>query len=157
MVMQKKTSPTPTVRNRKARHRFEILEKVQCGLALRGTEVKSLRAGLGSLDEAYAQIVAGEVWLVGFHIAPYTHAHGVNHEPKRRRKLLLRRTEIHKLETKVTQKGLTLVPLEVYFNERGLVKVMLSVARGKSRADKRQDLKKADHQREMDRAIQRRR
>jgi len=155
--MQKKTPTTPTVRNRKARHRFEILEKLHCGLALRGTEVKSLRTGQGSLDEAYAHITAGEVWLVGFHIAPYSHAHADNHEPKRRRKLLLRRVEIHKLETKVTQKGLTLVPLEVYFNDRGLVKVMLAVARGKSRSDKRQDMKKTEHQREMDRAMRRRR
>ncbi len=157
MVMPKKPQTTPRIRNRKARHRFQILETVQCGLVLQGTEVKSLRAGRGSLDEAYARITEGEVWLLGFHIAPYSHGHTSNHEPKRPRKLLLRRGEIRKLEAKVTQKGLTLVPLDVYFNDRGLVKVMLSVAQGKSSVDKRQDLKEAEHRREMDRAMRRRR
>ena len=155
--MRKKTQTNPRIRNRKARHRFQILETVQCGLVLRGTEVKSLRAGQGSLDEAHARIAGDEVWLLGFHIAPYSHAHAANHEPTRRRKLLLQRREIRKLESKFVQKGLTLVPLEVYFSDRGLVKVTLALARGKSRADKRQDLKKTEHRREMDRAMRQRR
>lgn len=155
--MPKKPKTTPQIRNRKAHHRFQILEKLQCGIVLRGTEVKSLRDGQGSLDEAHARISNGEVWLVGFHIAPYSHGHTTNHEPKRQRKLLLQRREISKLEAKITQKGLTLVPLEVYFNDRGLVKVMLALGQGKSHADKRQDLKKAEHRREMDRAMRQRR
>ncbi|MFH0983571.1 MAG: SsrA-binding protein SmpB [Planctomycetota bacterium] len=153
--MPEKPPTTPRIQNRKAWHRFEVLEQLHCGMVLCGTEVKSLRAGQGSLDEAFARITSGEVWLLGFHIAPYSHAHTANHEPKRPRKLLLQRREIHKLETKVTQKGLTLVPLEVYFSARGLAKVTLGLARGKSRADKRESLKKTEHQREMDRALRR--
>jgi SsrA-binding protein len=155
--MPEKSPSTPRIHNRKALHRFEILEKVQCGLVLLGTEVKSLRDGQGTLDESFARIESGEAWLLGFHIAPYSHGRTASHEPKRRRKLLLQRREIHKLEVKVTQKGLTLVPLEVYFSDRGLVKVMLALARGKSHSDKRQALKKAEHKREMDRALRRRR
>ncbi|MCK4659173.1 MAG: SsrA-binding protein SmpB [Phycisphaerae bacterium] len=155
--MAKKTLATPRIRNRKAHHRFEILDKLQCGLVLCGTEVKSLRAGQASLEEAFAYIADGEAWLRDFHIAPYSHGHTINHEPKRRRKLLLHRQEIRKLETRIFHKGLTLVPLEVYFNERGLAKVLLAVARGKSHTDKRQTLKKAEHRREMDRALRRRR
>jgi SsrA-binding protein len=155
--MPKKPPTTPRIQNRKAAYRFEILEKLQCGLVLRGSEVKSLRAGQASLDEAYARVEDGEVWLVGFHITPYAHAHTLGHEPTRRRKLLLQRREIRKLEARVTLKGQTLVPLEVYFSERGLAKVTLALARGKSRADKREALKKADHRREMDRAVRQRR
>ena len=154
--MQKKTQTAPRIRNRKAHHRFQILEQLQCGLVLRGAEVKSLRAGQGSLTEAHARITGGEVWLLGFHIAPYSHGHVAEHEPTRRRKLLLQRRQIRKLEAKVTQKGLTLVPLEVYFGDRGLAKVTLALARGKSRGDKREDLKKAEHRREVDRAMRRR-
>lgn len=155
--MAQKPPSSPRIHNRKARHRFQILEKLRCGLALRGTEVKSLRTGQASLDEAYAQIIQGELWLIGCHIGPYSHGHTANHEPKRRRKLLVHRREIRKLEVKVTQKGLTLVPIELYFNERGLAKVMLAVARGKSRADKREDLKRTEHRREIARAMGRRR
>lgn len=155
--MAKKAGSTPHIQNRKARHRFQILDTVLCGLVLRGTEVKSLRAGQASLDEAFARIEGGEAWLVGCHIAPYSHGHTANHDLKRRRKLLLQRREIHKLEMKVTQKGLTLVPLEISFSKRGLAKVLLALARGKSKADKREGLKKAEHQREMARATGRRR
>ncbi|MCP4590123.1 MAG: SsrA-binding protein SmpB [bacterium] len=155
--MPKKPPTGPRIRNRKAHHKFQLLETLECGVVLRGTEVKSLRAGQASLDEAYARIDGTELWLVGCHIAPYAHAKVDSHEPKRRRKLLAQRREIHKLEAKVMQKGLTLIPLEMYFNERGLAKVTVATAQGKSQSDKRESLKKSDHQREMDRAMRRRR
>lgn len=156
--MAKSTSPAgPRIVNRKASFRFEIVEKLDCGLVLCGTEVKSLRAGQASLEEAYARIDADEVWLHNFHIAPYEHGHTTNHLPMRPRKLLLRRREIRKLAPKVTQRGFTLVPLNVYFNERGLAKVKLALARGKTHGDKREDLKKREHEREMHRAERRRR
>lgn len=154
--MSKSRPPEPPrVRNRKAWHRFEVLDRLECGLALTGTEVKSLRAGQASLDEAFARITGGEVWLLGLHIALYSHGHGRNHDPLRPRKLLLHRREIARLGPKVTQKGLTLVPLEIYFNQRGLAKVELALARGKAQPDKRQDLKKREHQRDMDQALRR--
>ncbi len=152
-----KSSPSepPRVRNKKARHRFELLETLECGLALVGTEVKSLREGRGSLDEAYARIKDGEVWLFGLHIAPYSHGNVHNHDPLRPRKLLLHRRQIAHLVPKVTQKGLTLIPLQVYFSKRGLAKVELALARGKAQHDKRQDLRKREHKREMARALRR--
>ena len=147
---------SPRIRNRKASFKFELLDRVECGVILVGTEVKSLRSGQGSLDEAFARIQRGEVWLLGFHIPPYVFGNVQNHEPLRPRKLLLRRREIAKLEPRVTQKGLTLVPLEIYFNERGLAKVTLAVARGKTHGDKRETMKQRDAKREMDRAMRRR-
>lgn len=157
--MSKATPPTtPTVRNKKASHKFHILEKLECGLVLKGTEVKSLRTAGGSLDEAYARIVKEkeEIWLLGFNIAPYKHGNVMNHDPTRPRKLLLHKREIRKLLPKVVQRGQTLVPLSVYFNKRGLCKVTLALARGKTHGDRRQDLKKKEQKREMDRAMRRR-
>ena len=139
--------------NKKARHAFEILDVFEAGIVLRGTEVKSLRDGSISLDEAYGRLYEHEVFLVGAHIEVYSHASVGNHNPTRKRKLLLRGAEIRKLESKVTQKGLTLVPLEIYFNERGIAKVSLGLCRGKRTHDKRQDLKKRDADREMKRAL----
>jgi len=139
-------------RNRRARFLYELLEVVECGVALLGTEVKSLRAGGASLDEAYARVEGGELWLVGCHIAPYPHAGGLGHEPLRRRKLLVRAAELRKLGPKVGQRGLTLVPLLLRFNERGLAKIDVALARGKDAADKRQALRARDDKREMDRA-----
>lgn len=152
-----KSTPKDTsrIRNKKARHRFEVLQTVECGLSLAGSEVKSLRAGQASLDEAFARIRGNEVWLLGMHIAPYSHAGNAGHIPTRARKLLLHRREIEKWTAKVTQQGLTLVPLEVYFNARGLAKVQLALVRGKSHHDKRQDLKKREHQREIARVVRR--
>ncbi len=156
--MAKKTVPDRTVcRNRKATHRFHILEKIECGIALVGTEVKSLRERAASIEEAYARIENDELWLVGCHIAAYKFGHTRNHEPQRRRKLLVHAREIHKLRPKTEQKGLTLVPLAIYFNERGVAKVSLGLAVGKKVADKRQDLKARDHKREIDRAMRRKR
>ncbi len=136
--------------NKKARHRFLVLDRVEAGLVLAGAEVKSLREGKISLDEAYGRIDGNEVFLVGAHIPQYSAAGGAwQPDPTRRRKLLLRRIQIRRLKAKVTQKGLTLVPLEVYFNERGLAKVTLALCRGKRTHDKREDLKKKDARREM--------
>ncbi|UCC28978.1 MAG: SsrA-binding protein SmpB [Phycisphaerales bacterium] len=156
--MARKTTPDNIVcRNRRAARRFQVLQKLECGIALQGTEVKSLRNRAVSVEEAYARIMDGELWLIGCHIAPYKYGHTKNHEPLRRRKLLVHAREIKKLNYKVEQKGLTLVPLRVYFNQRGIAKVSLGLVRGKTLADKRQDLQARDHQREISRAMRRRR
>ena len=145
------------ITNRKARHNFHIIEKVECGLDLTGTEVKSLRAGQAKIDEAHARVRDGEVFLVGANIATYPQAAaGMQHEPARDRKLLLHRRQIYRLEVHVRQKGKTLIPLAVYF-KGGWAKCELGVAIGKRQYDKRQDLRKRDQQREMDRATGRRR
>ena len=141
--------------NRKARFKFEILDTLECGIQLTGSEVKSLRDGKLSLDEAYARVKEGEVWLVGADIAEYPQATLWNHSPKRPRKLLMKRDEVRKFASKAHEKGLTLVPLKVYFNARGLAKVLLGLGKGKKLHDKRESLKKADSQREMDRAMRR--
>jgi SsrA-binding protein len=142
--------------NRKARHRFEILESLECGIQLTGSEVKSLRDGKLSLDEAYARVKEGEVWLVGADIAEYPQATLWNHVPKRPRKLLLNREEKQKFANQAHEKGLTLVPLRIYFNARGLAKVQIALCRGKKLHDKRETMKKADSKREIDRAMRRR-
>jgi SsrA-binding protein len=139
-------------RNRRAFHEYMIQDRLECGIVLTGTEVKSLREGSGSLEEAYARMEEGEVWLIGSDIPEYTMAHRLNHKPKRPRKLLLHRREIDKFADKASQRGFTLVPLRMYF-KNGLAKVELAIARGKQLHDKRQDLKKADAQREMKRAM----
>jgi SsrA-binding protein len=143
--------------NRKARHRFEVLDTLECGIQLTGSEVKSLRDGKLSLDEAYARVKEGAVWLIGADIAEYPQATLWNHAPKRPRKLLMRREELRKFAAKAHEKGLTLVPLKVYFNPRGIAKVLLGLCRGKKLHDKRETLKKADSQREMARAMRHKR
>ena len=142
-------------RNRKARHEYELLEKVEAGLVLTGTEVKSLRNGKANLEDSYAEIDQGEVWLLGCDIPEYLQANRMNHVPKRRRKLLLHRREIAKLDSKSGEKGLTLVPLSIYF-KKGIAKVELSVARGRKTYDKREAIKKQDAKRDIDRASRRR-
>jgi SsrA-binding protein len=142
-------------RNRRARHEFELLEKVEAGLVLTGTEVKSLRNGKANLEDAYAEVDRGEVWLLGCDIPEYVQANRMNHAPKRPRKLLLHRREIHKLGIKSAEKGLTLVPLSVYF-KKGIAKVELCIARGRKTFDKREALKKQEAKRDMDRALRRR-
>lgn len=142
-------------RNRKARHDYELIEKIEAGIVLTGSEVKSLRAGKSSLEEAYATLDRDEVWLLGCDIPEYVQANQLNHKPKRPRKLLLHRREIDKLVSKATEKGLTLVPLSIYF-KRGKAKVEICIARGRKTFDKREALKKQDAKREMDR-VQRRR
>jgi SsrA-binding protein len=139
-------------RNRRARHEFDLLEKVEAGIVLTGTEVKSLRNGKASLEESYAGVDDGEVWLYGCDIPEYTQANRMNHKPKRPRKLLLHRREIDKLVAKASDKGFTLVPLQIYF-KNGMAKVEISVARGRKLYDKRDALKKQDARRDMDRAM----
>ena len=154
--MSKQPPTDDTVcRNRKAAFRFEILEQFECGIMLRGTEVKSLRDKNASIEEAYARIEDDELWLIGSHIAAYTFAHALNHEPLRRRKLLIHAREIRKLRPQVELKGLTLVPLRMYFNERGIAKVSVALCRGKTLGDKRRTLQTREHKREMDRALHR--
>jgi SsrA-binding protein len=140
------------VQNRQARFNYEILEKVEAGIALEGTEVKSIREGKANIKEAYADIRSGEAWLIGAHISPYSHGNITNHDPLRERKLLLNAVEIHRLQGKVMEKGLTLVPLRLYLKGR-LIKLELGVGRGKKLGDKREDIKKRDHEREIHRAI----
>jgi SsrA-binding protein len=143
------------VSNRKARHDYAILDSFEAGVALTGTEVKSLRAGRASLVDAYAQVQDGEVFLHGMHIPAYAQGTWTNHEPRRVRKLLLKRMEIDRLSGKIKESGLTLVPLAVYFSD-GWAKVEIALARGKRAYDKRQDLAKRDAEREMTRAVGRR-
>lgn len=141
-------------RNRKARHNYDILDELECGVALRGSEVKSIRDGKMSINEAYARVDDGEVWLIGADIAEYPQATVMNHDPRRPRKLLLHRREIQKFAESATQQGLTLVPLSVYF-VRGNVKVKIAVARGRKLHDKREKLRKKADTQEMRRATQR--
>ncbi len=146
---------TKRIVNSKARYNYHVLEHMEVGISLVGTEVKSLRAGHASIEEAFARIDRGEVFLYGCHINPYEQGNLNNHEPLRPRKLLLHRREIARLLTKVTQRGLTLVPLSIYFNKRGLAKVELALVKGKTHADKREDIKRRDHERDMARAMRR--
>lgn len=141
--------------NRKARHNYSILDVYEAGVALLGTEVKSLRAGQASLVDAFATVDDGEVWLRNMHIPEYRHGSWTNHDPRRSRKLLLHRRQIDMLIGKIRDGNLTLVPLAVYFAE-GKVKVELALARGKQAHDKRQDLARRDAQREVTRALGRR-
>lgn len=141
--------------NRKARHDYAILDTYEAGLALTGTEVKSLRAGHASLVDAFAQERNGEFFLYGMHIPEYTQGTWTNHEPRRTRKLLLNRIEISRLTGKLQETGLTLVPLAVYFSD-GWAKVEIGLAKGKKSYDKRQDLAKRDADREIRRAAGRR-
>jgi SsrA-binding protein len=142
----------PIAENRKARHKFEVLDMLECGIALVGSEVKSLREGRLSLDESYGRVRDGEVWLVGCDIAEYKQASHFNHDPKRPRKLLVHRREMKKFAGQAHEKGLTLVPLKMYFNERGKVKVLLGLCRGRKLHDKREVLKNAEVKRDLDRA-----
>ena len=143
------------VENRRARFNYEILETFEAGIALQGTEVKSIRNGKANIQEAYADIRDGEVFLVGAHIGPYSHGGWTNHEPLRDRKLLLNAREIQKLQGKVAEKGLTLVPLRLYLKGR-LVKLQLGVGRGKKLGDKREDIKRRDQEREIQREMKER-
>ena len=142
-------------RNRRATHEYHIEDRLECGIVLVGTEVKALREKAGSLDDAYAKIEDGEVWLIGCDIPGYTMGNLLNHKAKRPRKLLLHKREIAKFAGKASQRGFTLVPLRMYFKE-GRAKVELAVGRGKQLHDKRQDMKKADAQRDIRRAMTRR-
>lgn len=141
--------------NRKARHNYTVLEVFEAGVALQGTEVKSLRQGHASLADAFATVDDGEVWLRNLHIPEYAHGSWTNHEPRRNRKLLLHRAQIDRLVGKIQDGNLTLMPLSLYFSQ-GKVKVELALARGKQAHDKRQDLARRDAQREVLRELGRR-
>ena len=142
-------------RNRKAHHEYDILDEIECGIQLRGSEVKSIRNNKISIEEAYARMRDGELWLINADIAEYPQATVMNHEPKRPRKLLLRKREIAKFAEAAAQQGLTLIPLSVYF-ARGIVKVKVAVAKGRKLHDKRDKLKKQADTREMKTAMLRR-
>jgi SsrA-binding protein len=142
--------------NRRARHDYEILERLEAGLVLTGSEVKSLRSGRASLSEAFARVRHGEVWLENMHIPPYAQGERRGYDPRRDRKLLLHRKEIERLVGKTAERGLALVPLRVYFTH-GLAKVELGLGRGKREFEKRQAIAEREHRREMDRAMSRRR
>lgn len=141
---------TPTIKNRKARHEFDVEETYEAGLVLRGTEVKSLRQGKASLKEAFAYMKDGEVWLRDMYIKPYEHASYSNHNDRRERKLLLNKREIGEIDQAISQKGYTLVPLKLYF-KKGYAKVLMGLAKGKKQHDKRQDIKERDQKRELER------
>ena len=142
--------------NRRARHDYEILDQVEAGLVLEGSEVKSLREGKAQLKDSFAHIRDGEAFLIGAYIAPYNFARGGGHEPERTRKLLLNRREIDRLGARVAEQGLTLIPLDLHFRS-GRVKVNLGLARGKNTIDKRDTLKERDQKREIERAMKKRR
>jgi SsrA-binding protein len=139
------------VRNRKALHNYNVLETWEAGIALVGTEVKALRTGRGQLQDAYVDSSDGELWLKQAHISPYEFGTCANHEPLRPRKLLMKRAEIQKILSKVERKGYTLIPLAIYLNPRGLIKVRVALAEGKTHGDKREALREREHKREMDR------
>ena len=137
--------------NRRARHEYEILETVEAGLVLRGTEVKSLRAGQVTFKDSYATVRNDEGWLIGCHISPYSHGTDANHDPERDRKLLLHRRQVIRLLGKTAERGLTLVPLRLYFKD-GRAKVELGLARGRKLHDKRSAIREREVKREMDKA-----
>ena len=143
-------------RNRRARHQYDILDTIETGIVLVGSEVKSLRSGHASIEEAYARIEDGEVWLIDCDIPEYPQAGRYNHKPKRRRKLLLHRREIAKFAGEAHQRGCTLIPLKLYFY-RGFARVELAIARGRKLHDKREAMKMADSKKEIQRAVGKRR
>ena len=147
-----KRHDAPSVDNRRARHEYHILESLEAGLVLTGTEVKSIRMGGVSIGEAYARFRDGEAWLLGMHVPPYKEGSFSNEEPNRPRKLLLKREQIEKLMARVGEKGLTIIPLRMYFT-RGMVKVELGLAKGKNLWDKREDAAKRDVAREIAREL----
>jgi SsrA-binding protein len=149
---KRKVAPGDIASNRAASHRYEFLDRLECGLVLRGTEVKSLRENGAQLKDGFALIRDGELWLNNVHIPPYGPAARDNHEPERPRKLLAHRREIERLSGRTIERGLTLVPTRLYFKD-GRAKVELALAKGKDRFDKRETLKKKDMQRDMQRAL----
>src|SRR3954452_19747413 len=153
---KRKVAPGDVASNRQARFRYELLDKVEAGMVLQGTEVKALRAEGAQMTDAYATVTEGEVWLHNLHIPPYKPAAQQNHQPDRSRKLLLHRREIQRLLGRVREKGLTVVPTRVYFSN-GNAKVELALARGKDVHDKRESIREREEKREMDRAMGRRR
>ena len=155
-VMAKQTGTKVVAENRRARHDYHLLERIEAGLVLTGTEVKSLREGRAELARAYADVRDGEAWLVGSHISTYEQGNQANHDPDRPRKLLLHGREIARLIGQTKERGLTLVPTRLYFKD-GRVKVELALARGKEQRDKRRDIARRDADRQIERALKSRR
>ncbi len=151
-----KTNGRTVAENRKARYTYEVLDTFEAGLVLSGTEVKSLREGHANIQESYASVEGGEIWLINSHIPEYLQANRFNHDPHRRRKLLLNKKEMARLAQAVEREGMTMVPLKIYFNERGRAKLLLAVARGKKIHDKRETEKKRDWAREKNRLLKER-
>ncbi|TWU64883.1 SsrA-binding protein SmpB [Crateriforma conspicua] len=154
----KKAAPQVTMvaENRKARHKYEILDQVECGMMLIGSEVKSMREGKLSLDEAYIRTKDNELWLIGADIAHYNNAGMWNHDPRRPRKLLVHGREFDKFAGRAHERGLTLIPLRVYFNARGIAKCVMGLVKGKKLHDKREAIKKRESDRGLQRAMRRR-
>jgi SsrA-binding protein len=155
---KQKPDPQLTIvsENRKARHRYEVLDSVECGIMLMGSEVKSMREGKLSLDEAHIRVQDKALWLVGADIAHYNNAGMWNHDPRRPRKLLVHAREFDKFAGRAHERGLTLIPLRVYFNDRGIAKCVMGLVKGKKLHDKRETLKKRDSDRGLQRAMRRR-
>jgi SsrA-binding protein len=149
---KRKTAPGDVATNRQASYRFDLLDKLECGVVLSGTEVKSLRGGSAQLKDGYASIRDGELWLHNVHIAPYGPAARENHDPDRPRKLLAHRREIERLVGRIQERGLTLVPTRIYFSGPR-AKVEIALARGKDRFDKRESIKERETKRDMQRAL----
>ena len=152
---KKKDEQGPVAVNKKAYRNFELVENFQAGLSLLGSEVKSLRAGTADLSGSYARVDNDQCWLVGAQIAQYEQAGSRRHEPARKRKLLLHKSEIHRIRVKLEQRGFTLVPLQIYFNKRGLAKIDLALAHGKRQYDKRRTIIERDQRRDVDRDMKR--
>ena len=152
MSAKRAARPDSLAVNRRARHRYQVLDSLECGIELRGTEVKSVKASEFSFTDSYAAVRNGRLVLVGLHITPYKFGNQFNHEPTRERSLLAKRDEITKLNKQVSERGLTLIPLRFYL-VRGLVKVEIGVCRGKQLVDKRQDIRTRDEDRDMERQI----
>jgi len=158
MNQVKKADPNnrTVAENRKARFSYEVLDTIETGLVLTGTEVKSLRQGQANIQESYASAEGGEIWLINSYLPEYLQANRFNHEPRRRRKLLVSKREMAKLAQSVEREGMTLVPLKIYFNDRGRAKLLLAVARGKKLHDKRETEKQRDWSREKGRLLKER-
>ncbi|PSJ53750.1 SsrA-binding protein SmpB [Kumtagia ephedrae] len=158
MNQVKKSDPNNRVaaENRKARFSYEILDTVEAGLVLTGTEVKSLRQGQANIQESYATNEGGEIWLINSYVPEYLQANRFNHEPRRRRKLLLNKREMARLTQSTEREGMTMVPLKIYFNDKGRAKLLLGVARGKKLHDKRETEKQRDWAREKGRLLKER-
>lgn len=152
---QKSTGQRGEQKNRKAFHEYEVLEKVEAGIVLMGSEIKSIREGKLNLSDSYARVEDGEVYLLNCHIGEYRNAGTFGHEPLRKRKLLLHRAEIRKLEVRIQEKGLTVIPLRVFFSPRGFAKIELGIGRGKQTHDKRHAVKERETEREIRRELSR--
>jgi len=157
-MSQKKADPNNRIaaENRKARFSYEVIDTIEAGLVLTGTEVKSLRQGQANIQESYASAEDGEIWLINSYVPEYLQGNRFNHEPRRRRKLLLNKREMAKLTQAVEREGMTMVPLKIYFNDKGRAKLLLAIARGKKLHDKRESEKQRDWNREKGRLLKER-